>query len=667
MVYEVEHLHTKHRRALKVLRPDLAGSGEAVARLVREAGAAGRVESPFLAQTFDVGRLADGSPYLLMELLEGRTLRAELDLRGRLPPAEVARLGALLCQGLAAVHAAGIVHRDLKPENVFLVGDSLKIVDFGVMRFDGGEDTFGRLTRGGASAGTPRYMAPEQLAGGDVDGRADLYALGVLLYEAIAGRRPFDAADAGALLAAVGATDPPPLSALAPDTPPALEAAIHRALRPDPEARFPSARELGAALDPFVQAASSAGFAPPLPPSSPLCARFDFIRPLKSGGMGAVYEVVARETGRRRALKLMLPGALASEDLRSRFRLEARVAAGIDVDHVVDVIEAGACPVTGAPYLVMELLEGEDLGSLLARRGHLEGAEVVALLSQVGEALDRVHAAGVIHRDLKPENLFLTRRDDGPGRVKILDFGVAKVIADGAGSGVTVGPLGTPLYMAPEQLDATVVVGPAADRASLAHVAFTLLAGEPYWAAEARAGAMPLLAALARGPREPASLRAARSGVALSGGFDAWFARAVALDPAARFGSAAAEVRALAAALAEPSAAPRRSPPGRRAQAAGLAVIAVSLLSTGAWLSRPAVPAEAPLATPEPRPASTPFEAASALPPPAPPPPAPPPPASSSPPARRPPRAAPLPTTSVTSAPVAPPAPPPPPAHESAF
>src|SRR5512146_2129661 len=103
VVYEVEHLLTKHRRALKVLRPELSQSGEAVARLVREAGAAGRVESPFVAETFDVGRLPDGSPYLLLELLEGRSLRAELDRRGRLPPAEAARLGALVCQGLEAV------------------------------------------------------------------------------------------------------------------------------------------------------------------------------------------------------------------------------------------------------------------------------------------------------------------------------------------------------------------------------------------------------------------------------------------------------------------------------------------------------------------------------------------------------------------------------------
>lgn len=394
--------------------------------------------------------------------------------------------------------------------------------------------------------------------------------------------------------------------------------------------------------------------------------RYRLQEQLGKGGMGAVYAAYDPQLDRRVALKFLHGAQQASAT--ERLVREAQALARVAHPNVVTVFDVSTHD--GQVFLSMELVDGATLADWLATRPPLP--QVLEAFVAAGKGLAAAHSVGVVHRDFKPSNV-LRHRD---GRVRVTDFGLALSTAtsqsfatSGAPASLTrSGELpGTPLYMAPEQLDATAVVGPAADRASLAHVAFTLLAGEPYWAAEARAGAMALLAALARGPREPASRRAARSGVALSIAFDAWFSRAVALDPAARFGSAAAEVRALASALAEPSAAPRRSPPGRRARAAGLAVITIGLLSTGAWLSRPAVPAELPPGTPEPRPASTPIEERAALPSPAPSPPAPPPPASSSPPVRRPPRAAPLPTTSVTSAPVAPPASPPPPAHESVF
>src|SRR6185503_6920383 len=115
-------------------------------------------------------------------------------------------------------------------------------------------------------------------------------------------------------------------------------------------------------------------------------------------------------------------------DMRARFRLEASVASQIESEHIVQVFDAGVDDETGLPFLVMELLRGESLGAALERRGRFAGDEVVTLLNQASLALDRTHAAGIIHRDLKPENLFVTARDDGTPRLKVLDFGIAKVV-----------------------------------------------------------------------------------------------------------------------------------------------------------------------------------------------------------------------------------------------
>ena len=156
--------------------------------------------------------------------------------------------------------------------------------------------------------------------------------------------------------------------------------------------------------------------------------RYRIVRELASGGMGAVYEVVHTVTERRCALKVMLSHTVEREQLRKRFMQESRLAAQIGSEYIVDVLDAGVDEDTKAPYLVMELLEGEDLGQRLLRLGPLSREETVAYLWHVALALDRTHQSGIVHRDLKASNLFLTRREDGTPLVKVLDFGVAKVL-----------------------------------------------------------------------------------------------------------------------------------------------------------------------------------------------------------------------------------------------
>jgi serine/threonine-protein kinase len=278
---------------------------------------------------------------------------------------------------------------------------------------------------------------------------------------------------------------------------------------------------------------------------------YQVVRCMRSGGMGAVYEVVHTPTRRRRALKVMHPCFGADAEMRTRFRREATAAADVESEHVVETIDAGVDDATGVPFIAMELLRGEDLGQLVRRRGVFAPHEVVMLLTQVARALDLTHAAGIIHRDLKPENLFLTLRDDGTPRVKILDFGVAKLMAESAVADST-GTVGTPLYMAPEQVQGGKGLSPSADLYALAHVAYTLLVGRAYWAEDraAAGGVVPFLVRLLEGNPEAPSVRAARRNVALPPAFDAWFARATAVAPQHRFASAGLMLQALGEAVA---------------------------------------------------------------------------------------------------------------------
>src|SRR5258708_121537 len=163
-------------------------------------------------------------------------------------------------------------------------------------------------------------------------------------------------------------------------------------------------------------------------PGQLFAGRYRIVRLIKAGGMGAGYEALHEQTRRRVALKVMRPEIVSDPVSRQRFAQEAQVATIIESKHVVDVMDAGVDDQTGIPFLVMEFLLGEELGDLVERAGRLAPGDVVAFLSQAARALDKAHARGVVHRDLKPENLFISLRDDEPPTLKILDFGIAKVL-----------------------------------------------------------------------------------------------------------------------------------------------------------------------------------------------------------------------------------------------
>jgi len=263
-VYRGEHVHMHKRVAIKVLRPDLELFPELVSRFEREAIAGAHVDHPNVASATDFGRLADGSYFLILEYVPGITLH-DLIRRGPVAPARAAHVARQIAAGLDACHRMGVIHRDLKPRNVMLEeerADLVKIIDFGLARVpmhrpaprddDENAATRHQITLRGIVFGTVAYMAPETALGMEaVDARSDLYALGVILYEMLAGRHPFDAIDPAELFLSQRATLPPPFAARAPGVvvPGMIESVVQRLLEKKPADRYASAVEAMHALD----------------------------------------------------------------------------------------------------------------------------------------------------------------------------------------------------------------------------------------------------------------------------------------------------------------------------------------------------------------------------------------------------------------------------------
>jgi serine/threonine protein kinase len=229
--------------AIKVLREDAASSPLIRRRFEAEARAAGRLVHPNVVQVYDSGE-DDGVPFMVMERLSGQSLRDEIQSR-KLSVAEATDMALQVLGALAAAHEAGLVHRDIKPANILAAGEGRwKVADFGIAK---SVQPSGDETATGVVLGTPAYLPPERLLGGDATPAGDLYALGVILYEALAGEKPFQAGDPAGWMAAIS-TGPRPLSLARSDVTPALSAAVERSMSRDPAQRFTDATEMASAI-----------------------------------------------------------------------------------------------------------------------------------------------------------------------------------------------------------------------------------------------------------------------------------------------------------------------------------------------------------------------------------------------------------------------------------
>jgi len=255
LVFEAGHKFTRRVVALKLLPDDLRSQKEARGRLLREAHALTAVRHPGFVEVLDAGVCAAHGPYVVLEMLEGRTLDGILAARRRLSIADAVHIGRQVCDALAHAHARGVIHRDLKPSNIFVarneIGDeTVKLIDLGVAAVAQEQlaDRDRKLTAAHEVLGTPEYMAPEQLWGRAIDARTDVYALGMSLYECLTGDVPYSGSYPDVLVQVSNATSPPSVRERRGDVPPALAVVIENALEKEASARFQSATELARAL-----------------------------------------------------------------------------------------------------------------------------------------------------------------------------------------------------------------------------------------------------------------------------------------------------------------------------------------------------------------------------------------------------------------------------------
>ncbi len=261
-VFEGENTAISRRVAIKVLHAHAALQEDTVMRFKREARAAGKIGNDHILEILDLGELPEGAHYMVMEFLDGEALSARIE-RGPLPPAEMVEIASQLLEGLAAAHQAGIIHRDLKPDNIFILKekagrtDFVKIIDFGISKFHHGvEDGEMHMTQTGTLMGTPFYMSPEQAKGSmELDHRVDIYAVGVILYECLSGRVPYDANNFNELILKLAFQPAPPITNFVPDIDPKLAEIVHKALAHNRDERYNSCEALQADLKGWVEGA----------------------------------------------------------------------------------------------------------------------------------------------------------------------------------------------------------------------------------------------------------------------------------------------------------------------------------------------------------------------------------------------------------------------------
>ena len=270
VVVSARHAELGQQVALKFLLPQALGIPGAVERFIREARSAVQLQSQHVARVYDVGRVEGGTPFLVMELLQGCDLGTLIKNNGPLRVGDVAEYVIQACEAVAEAHALGIVHRDLKPANLFLTrrvngAPLVKVLDFGISKVTNLQPTDPSLTKTSDVVGSPYYMAPEQVRSArDVDARTDIWALGVILYELLAGEVPFQATNVPQLCAMVLEAEPVPLIQVRPDIPESLSQLVSTCLAKRPEQRFASVQDLVRALAPFAATGSDGVSSPPM-------------------------------------------------------------------------------------------------------------------------------------------------------------------------------------------------------------------------------------------------------------------------------------------------------------------------------------------------------------------------------------------------------------------
>jgi serine/threonine-protein kinase len=447
---------TQDRVILEILRPELTSDAELIKRFANEAHARQTLAHPNVIRRASTGRTSDGRLFVVTEPVEGENLSARLWSQGSLNPQDLIRIAIPLCDALAYLHHCGIVHGGVGPDNVYLSGGleahNPKLLDYGLAFLRGRQTD----SPGGANL-HGEHLAPECMLGRELDVRSDIYGMGALMYEALAGFPPFTSSSAKEILLKQR-TEVPALPASCER----LAPIILRCLQPDPGDRYSTALELKEALGRELEADSAEPVVEPCPPrlepqAGDMIGSYELTALLGQGAMGRVFSARHVRLGKKVAIKLLRHEKAQDRALVERFFHEARAANQINHPHIVRIFDFVEEPLGGAErrvYFVMELLEGVSLGDVL-RHEVLPIERTLRIAGQLCTALEAAHARGIVHRDVKPDNIFLLERGIDADFVKVLDFGVAKLMASPGElpvfktlKGVV---LGTPAFMSPEQ------------------------------------------------------------------------------------------------------------------------------------------------------------------------------------------------------------------------
>jgi eukaryotic-like serine/threonine-protein kinase len=419
-VYRARRIFLGDEVAIKVILADAAGPGP-LERFVRESRACAQLRHPNIVSIFDYLAEDPQRPFLVMELLSGPSLKDELAARGPFSVDEIRRIVPPICSALLLAHSKGIIHRDLKPANIvahdFGTGGRVhKVVDFGVANVRQQPDDT-RLTGSHQFIGTVTYASPEQLTGGSVDARSDVYSLGAVVFELLTGRPPYEGPDAMAIVSGHLSKPVPAPSTVRDGLPPWIDIAVARALAKDPADRWPDMAALAAAI-----AGPESSRTPSLRRAgSGLLATYEVAEELGPGRLGSVvHRGVHRALGHPVAIRMLRGATDRDEAVRARFLREARALqfAHPSIIQVRDYGEEG-----DLVYLVTDYIEGPSMRQVLVESGALPWERLARLVAQLLEAAHVLHRKKGLLCGLSPDIVRLTRDEDGE-RLMISSAGI---------------------------------------------------------------------------------------------------------------------------------------------------------------------------------------------------------------------------------------------------
>ena len=584
-VYRAEDTRLMRAVALKFLARDAVADSSLRQRFTHEAQALAALDHPNICTLYEIDE-CEGEVFLAMAFIDGPTLQQKIQERP-LKLEEAFEIARQVGEGLEAAHDRGVIHRDVKSSNILLTSKGqARITDFGLAVLAGRT----RLTQSGALVGTPSYMSPEQARSETADARSDIWSLGVVLYEMVSGSLPFGGQTAEAAIFAILHGEPEPLTALRSGVPLELDRVIAKALAKNPVERYQHVADMLVDLRLVRKALESrpTPVAPTREPPEPVAAsigqalgHYRLEEKLGEGGMGIVFRALDTHLGRPVAIKVLKAGRAGAEQKR-RFVQEAKAASALNhpnIVHIYDISESG-----GVDYIAMEFVEGETLDRLIPPRGMKLNVALRHAIAIAG-ALAKAHAANIVHRDLKPSNI-MAQPD---GVVKILDFGLAKLLEPGGSAAFAADDrpqseegtiVGTLAYMSPEQAQGG-AVDQRSDIFSFGTVLYEMVTGRRAFQGSNRGATMAAL--LAQEPPPPGELAA---GIPLE--LDSAILRCLRKDPRRRWQSFT-DLNVVLGDLLEESESGKGAPAARRKAAriplwAAVLTSAVLMLGAGtAW------------------------------------------------------------------------------------